>query len=248
MDTLILSDLHLGSETSRARDAVRLLRSLKFKRLILLGDIFCDLNFGRLKKDHWKFLSVVRRLSNPKRGLEVVWVEGNHDSGLAQVMSHLVGVRVYKEYRWEYCGQRHLAAHGHQFDRFAVNNAFLSTVGQLIFLQIQKLDFGQKRFARFIDRLNTRWLRLSSKVSEGALTHAKFHGASRVFCGHTHQALETVRDGVHYYNCGAWTTAQPTYITINESGVRICSFQASAAGEQRGSRQDSVAAVTAGVV
>src|SRR5271157_5426181 len=109
VDTVILSDLHLGSETSRARDAVWMLRSLQFKRLILLGDIFCDMNFGRLKKDHWKFLSFVRKLSNPKRGKAVIWVEGNHDTGLAQVMSHLVGVRVYQEYRWDYCGQRHLA-------------------------------------------------------------------------------------------------------------------------------------------
>src|SRR5580658_8462272 len=122
VDTVILSDLHLGSETSRASYAVQLLRSLSFKRLILLGDIFCDLNFARLKKDHWKFLGFVRKLSNPKRGLEVVWVEGNHDSGLTQVMSHLVGVRVYQEYRWDFGGERHLAVHGHQFDRFVVNN------------------------------------------------------------------------------------------------------------------------------
>lgn len=39
-DTLILSDLHLGSEASRAADAVQLLRTVSFNRLILLGDIF----------------------------------------------------------------------------------------------------------------------------------------------------------------------------------------------------------------
>jgi len=52
-DTLILSDLHLGSETSRAGDALRLLKENRFRRLILLGDIFADLNFGRLTKQHW---------------------------------------------------------------------------------------------------------------------------------------------------------------------------------------------------
>ncbi len=77
-DTVILSDLHLGSETSRAEEAIEVLRRLRFRRLILLGDIFCDLNFGRLKKHHWHFLSYIRKLSNPKRGVEVVWVEGNH--------------------------------------------------------------------------------------------------------------------------------------------------------------------------
>ena len=55
-DTIILSDLHLGSEVSRASEAMRLLKTASFNRLILLGDIFSDLNFRRLKKEHWRFL------------------------------------------------------------------------------------------------------------------------------------------------------------------------------------------------
>src|ERR1700676_2879764 len=98
-DTLILSDVHLGSDTSRAREATRMLKENRFRRLILLGDIFADLNFRRLTKEHWKFLGFIRKLSNPKRKLEVVWVEGNHDQGLADIMSHLVGVRVYRSTR-----------------------------------------------------------------------------------------------------------------------------------------------------
>ena len=180
-DTLILSDLHLGSEISCAEQATRMLRENRFRRLILLGDIFSDLNFGRLTKPHWKFLGYIRKLSNPKRGIEVVWVEGNHDRGLSQVMSHLVGVKVYEEYEWEFEGRRHLAIHGHQFDRFAVNNLFLSSVGTLLHLQLQKLDFKGKAFSRFLDRLGARWLRLSSKVASGAILHARLHQADRVF-------------------------------------------------------------------
>src|SRR5437660_11439614 len=151
-DTVILSDLHLGSEVSRAKAALQMLRTTSFGRLILLGDIFCDLNFRRLKKEHWKFLSYIRKLSNPKRGIEVVWVEGNHDRGLSQVMSHLVGVKVYEEYKWNFAGRRHLAIHGHQFDRFAVNNLLLSSLGTFLHLQLQKLDFKGKTFSRFVDR------------------------------------------------------------------------------------------------
>src|SRR3974377_1383940 len=133
-NTMIVSDLHLGSEVSRARDALHLLKSYYFERLILLGDMFCDLNFRRLKRDHWKLLSFIRKLSNPKRGIEVVWVEGNHDRGLSVVMSHLVGIRVYQQYAWEYQGLRHLAIHGHQFDRFLTDNAILGTLAPAGFL------------------------------------------------------------------------------------------------------------------
>ena len=133
-DTLILSDLHLGAECSFAREATNLLKQSRFRRLILLGDIFADLNFGRLTKQHWKFLGLIRKLSNPKRNIEVVWVEGNHDHGLSNVMSHLVGVRVYQEYTWQFNGKKHLAIHGHQFDQFVVSTLRLNYLGTLLYL------------------------------------------------------------------------------------------------------------------
>ena len=50
IDTIIVSDIHLGSEVSRPSQVIDMLQSYKFNRLILLGDIFDDLNFRRLKK------------------------------------------------------------------------------------------------------------------------------------------------------------------------------------------------------
>jgi UDP-2,3-diacylglucosamine pyrophosphatase LpxH len=246
VDTLILSDVHLGAEVSRARDAVQMLRQQCFRRLILLGDIFADLNFGRLKKEHWHFLSFIRKLSNPKRGVEVVWVEGNHDAGLTQVMSHLVGVEVYQEFSWEYAGRKHLAVHGHQFDQFVINNLRLSHLGTLLYLQMQKLDFKNKPFARLIDRANTHWSRLSSKVANGALAHARMKGAERVFCGHTHEAMECEENGIRYYNSGSWTDTRPTYVTIGEEGVRIHEYTGiddRDPGEERGETDPSFAGV-----
>src|SRR5579864_57657 len=186
-DTLILSDVHLGSECSRARDATQVLKDHRFRRLILLGDIFADLNFGRLTKEHWKFLGYIRKLSNPKRNVEVIWVEGNHDQGLTDIMSHLVGVRVYQEYVWHYAGMRHLAIHGHQFDRLVANNLRLNYLGTLLYLRLEKAD--------------------------------------RIFCGHTHVAMQKERDGLHYYNAGGWIDSKPTYITIDEEGVQIHEYQ-----------------------
>ncbi len=220
-DTLILSDVHLGSEMSRAQDALDVLESHSYRRLVLLGDIFSDLNFRRLTSEHWKFLTHIRKLSNPKRHVEVVWVEGNHDHGLANLMSHLVGVPVYQRYVWEYDGKRHLAIHGHQFDRFVSKNLFISRVGEQLFYQIQKLDSRTKCFSRFLDRTNTRWLRLSDKVASGAIHYARLGQCERVFCGHTHAALSLVRDGVEYYNSGSWVDARATFLTINQHGVEV---------------------------
>ena len=245
-DTLILSDVHLGSECSRARDALQMLKSRRFQRLILLGDIFADLNFGRLTKDHWKFLSYIRKLSNPKRNVEVIWVEGNHDRGLADIMSHLVGVRVYQEYVWQYAGIRHVAIHGHQFDRLVTNNLRLNYLGTLLYLQLEKLDLKGKPVARFLDRLNTRWLRMSSKVASGALFHARLHEAGRIFCGHTHVAMQQTRDGLHYYNAGGWVDSNLTFITIDHQGVQIHEYQERLDHRDSGEERGEIDSVLAG--
>ena len=224
-DTLILSDVHLGAEVSRARAATAMLKENSFRRLILLGDIFADLNFGRLKKEHWKFLGAIRKLSNPKRKVEVVWVEGNHDLGLTNVMSHLVGVKVFQEYEWMYAGLRHVAIHGHQFDGFAVNSVTVSNFGTWFYLLLQKLDLRGNPLSRLIDRLNTRWLRMSAKVAAGALAYARQHRVDRIFCGHTHDAMHLEQDGIAYFNSGGWIDSRLTYITVGEEGVRIHEYK-----------------------
>jgi UDP-2,3-diacylglucosamine pyrophosphatase LpxH len=248
-DTVIISDLHLGSEVSRAGDALEFLQSIEFRRLVLLGDIFADLNFRRLTKEHWKFLGYIRKLSNPKHDVEVVWVEGNHDHGLTEVMSHLVGIPVYQQYQWEYAGKRHLAIHGHQFDGFSINNHRISRIGQTIFLYLQKLDSRSKRLARYLDRLNTRWLRLSAQVAAGALSYAKTGKAERIFCGHTHVPLQMQRDGVEYYNSGAWVDLRCTYITIGQEGVAIHEYLPESTDHRdTGEERVAAAAEPAGIV
>ena len=83
-----------------------------------------------------------------------------------------------------------------------MNRVRLSQWGTSLYLQLQKLDFKNKPIVRLIDRLNTRWLRMSPKVATGALAYARHHGADRIFCGHTHEAAHVEQDGIHYYNSG----------------------------------------------
>src|SRR6266496_5839458 len=99
LDALILSDLHLGSDNCQARQLGELLEGIEegvlpTARLILNGDVFDSIDFRRLKKTHWKVLSLIRKLSDR---LEIVWICGNHD-GSAEIVSHLLGVCVEEEY------------------------------------------------------------------------------------------------------------------------------------------------------
>lgn len=221
VDTLIVSDIHLGSDVCRAHDLLRTLKQHRFKRLILNGDVFDDLNFTRLTKDDWKVLSTLRRLSNPKRGIEVVWVAGNHD-GLAEILSHLLGVRVYNEYRWTHCGTRFLAMHGHQFDHYITQREKLTAVASYLYLKIQKIDGERQRLSRWIKRTSKSWLRVADTVGRDALDYARTTAADVVFCGHTHIPGQAERNGVRYVNSGCWTDKPSQYVTVGLKGeVRL---------------------------
>ncbi len=221
VDTIVISDIHLGSDVSRSKDVLKMLKTFDFKRLILNGDVFEDLNFKRLDKDDWKFLSYIRKLSNPKRGTEVVWVAGNHD-GIAQILTHLLGIPVYDEYLWEFDGETYLAIHGHQFDDFLNQNVVISEIACAVYKFFQKIDSQEQRMSRWMKRRSKTWLRVSEKIALDAIAYAKKKNAQHVFCGHTHQAMEYQEHGVRYYNSGCWTDKPAHYIAIDtSSGVSI---------------------------
>jgi UDP-2,3-diacylglucosamine pyrophosphatase LpxH len=197
----------------------KILEKFEFKRLILLGDIFDDLNFKRLKKEHWNLLSYIRKLSNPDKHKEVIWVEGNHDEGLSEIMSVLIGIKVFDEYYWEQNGRKFLAIHGHQFDKFLTQNVLISSVSSYVYDKVQKWDRESQSISRFIKRKSKSWLRLSHKVADGALQYGIVKGADVVVCGHTHQAMNKSVANTEYYNSGCWTDVPSTYITIDKNGI-----------------------------
>ena len=98
---------------------------------------------------------------------------------------------------------------------------------------------------RLIDRLNTRWLRMSPKVAAGALAYARQHEGDRIFCGHTHEALHVEQDGIGYYNSGGWVDSRLTYLTIDDEEVKIHEYRERAddrnSGEERGEADSALA-------
>lgn len=218
MKTLLISDIHLGSPDSLALETRLLLETETFDRLILLGDIFSDLNFARLCKQQWKLLSLIRKLSNSKRGVEVVWVEGNHDTGLINLMTHLVGVPVYQEYEWEQNGVKMLAIHGHQFDKF-LSDKGLGRLLNWVYLEFQHVAWFRSLSTKIVNHVHLEWQRIGRAVADGAFHLAQERGAGTVFCGHTHEPVYAEYKGISYYNTGCCVEPLGSYITVDDSGV-----------------------------
>jgi UDP-2,3-diacylglucosamine pyrophosphatase LpxH len=221
-DALILSDLHLGSSNCQAKNICRLLediadRKLPAARLILNGDVFDSIDFRRLKKNHWKVLSLLRKLSDQ---IEIIWLCGNHD-GSAEVISHLLGVTVKDEFVLLSGSRKILILHGHQFDDFIDAHPILTWFGDLVYLFLQKID-RTHYFAKLAKKGSKTFLRCARKIADGSREYAARKGCQAVCCGHTHHAATDASQPVLYHNGGCWTEHPCSYLAVMDGVVELC--------------------------
>ena len=193
MRTIILGDIHLGSPLCRTKRLSNLLSRVDFDRLILNGDIFDDLNFRRLKERHWAILERVRSLS--ERGIEVVWIYGNHD-GSPEALRRLLGVEVLAEYAFAYHGEKVLVVHGHEFDQFHRATRGLNKLRSLVYGFAIWFDVPRKTVIQWAQRSSTIFMRATSRVKARAILKARAAGARFVVGG----AHAPPRDGRSRWN------------------------------------------------
>lgn len=224
-DAVVISDIHLGSENCQARELVRFLDAVRrgevpTRRLILNGDVFDSIDFRRLKKQHWKVLSLLRKLSDD---VDVIWLNGNHD-GPADVISPLLGVTVADEAVVESGGRRVLFLHGHRFDQFLSRFPLVTRVADRLYNLLQWLDPTHK-FATMAKKNSKTFLRCTAKIEHQSVEYAARKGCDVVCCGHTHHAVANTGGRVAYFNSGCWTERPCHYLTVRDGVVDVCAFQ-----------------------
>jgi len=210
--TIIISDLHLGSPLARSKDLKKFLKGLEFDRLIINGDIFCDLNFSRLRKSDLHLLNLLRNLSKKK---DVVWIEGNHDAGLIRLLSAF-GIEVHEQYEFWWVGKCCVVVHGHQFDGAITEYPRISRFLSFLFVELQKVPGIKHWLPILMDKTAGKWQRLTPEVAKRALEFAKRKKYDLIFCGHTHERYADELDGIKYYNSGCWCGTINGYIEIAE--------------------------------
>ncbi|MCE9534510.1 MAG: metallophosphoesterase family protein [Planctomycetes bacterium] len=225
LDALIISDLHLGSENCQARQLTRFLEAIRdgempTQRLILNGDVFDSIDFRRLKKHHWKVLSLLRKLSDR---VEIRWISGNHD-GSAEIVSHLLGVEVQDEMILESAGRRILLHHGHRFDEFIDNHPIITAVADMIYRVLQRIDRSH-HFAKLAKSKSKTFLRCTQKIENKSIEYAKKLGCEAVCCGHTHRALVNESGPIAYYNSGCWTERPCNFLTVLDGDISLLAFE-----------------------
>jgi UDP-2,3-diacylglucosamine pyrophosphatase LpxH len=82
VEIVVISDVHLGSIGSKAKELYFYLKSIKPRMLIMNGDI---IDMWQFKKRHWniyhtKLIRLILKLIN--NGVTVHYITGNHDEEL----------------------------------------------------------------------------------------------------------------------------------------------------------------------
>jgi len=212
-NTVIISDLHLGSKASRRDDILDFLDKLSTETLILNGDIIDGWSLQRGSKWTKKDTKIIRKLLKiSETGTNVVWLRGNHDEFLKDFISFDLGNIKIVEYWIHQSNQiRYYIFHGDILDVFITKVKWLAYIGSIGY-----------DIALWINRWYNRWrawrklpyYSISKDIKNGikkatnfindfeinAVRLAKGKGCQVAICGHIHQP--SLKD--EYMNSGDW--------------------------------------------
>jgi UDP-2,3-diacylglucosamine hydrolase len=221
MQTIFISDAHLGSGTNEAekeRVLIEFLKSISsdtVSTIYILGDLF-DFWFeykSVVLSQHFRVLNELSRTI--ERGIDIHLVVGNHDYWAGDFLENTIGMKIHKgPIEIELGGLRIYVCHGDGLNPQDVGYRILKVIVRnrlLIWtLRLVHPDFILGMIRRF-SRLSRESTSVAGKLREDDGIH-KFamkkmlDGFDVVIAGHSHQPHDEIHtiDGKtrHYYNVG----------------------------------------------
>jgi len=216
INSLFISDVHLGNVNSQANKLNDVLKKYEFKNLFIIGD-FIDMTAMKRKyywnSDHSKVIQKVLKLS--RKGVNVVYIVGNHDFFIRSILidgSIKFGdILICNEFiHTTKGGEKILMIHGDCFDGFVMTHPFLYWLGDISYefsLRINKVYnkirsiFGLNYWS-LSAYLKTKVKNVVKFLSEYKSVSAKkvlSSGCDSIMIGHTHSPEIVLGE---YYNTG----------------------------------------------
>jgi UDP-2,3-diacylglucosamine pyrophosphatase LpxH len=203
IESLFISDLHLGVKYNNIHLLVNILNKYKFKNLFLVGDI---IDFWALsKKPRWKksYNSFIKKIIELSKTTNIFYITGNHDDVLRMFCPiKNSAIEVHNEYIYKNI----LVIHGDKFDQLIYSHRWLYFMGEygynlLIFLdRFLKLNGSLSKKAKKIVKNASNYLNDFYNAAEKYTLSRK---CDTIVCGHTHiQEYQKLNNKVDYYNCG----------------------------------------------
>lgn len=237
--TLVISDVHLGASASKAKELVKFLKSNSCQRLIMNGDIIDGWQLkrsGKWRKRHTRFFRQIMKMIE-KDKTEVIYIRGNHDDFLDQVMPLRIGNLIIKrDHIIESGGKRYYVTHGDMFDAITSKMKWLSMLGDMgytLLLWINK-KYNQRRakkglpyysLSQEIKKKVKSAVKYISDFEESVVKVARTKKCHGVICGHIHTPDIKMMDGVEYMNSGDWVESMSALAEDHEGNWRIVYYE-----------------------
>jgi UDP-2,3-diacylglucosamine pyrophosphatase LpxH len=220
VEVVVISDVHLGTYGSHAKELLSYLKSIKPKILVLNGDI---IDVWQFSKFYWPeaHMKVIRRIMKfVTEGVPVYYLTGNHDEMMRKFADFKIGsFQIANKLVLTLDNRKAWIFHGDVFDITMQHSKWLAKLGatgydSLILLNSfvnwcltrlgrDKMSFSQRIKARFKDAV-----KFINDFENTAAELAVDKGYQYVVCGHIHQPekrkITTENGEVLYLNSGDW--------------------------------------------
>lgn len=220
LDVVVISDVHLGTYGSHAKELSRYLKTIQPKKLILNGDIIDMWAFNKnyFPKSHMNVIKqIVKMASN---GVDVFYVTGNHDDILRRFSDFkLANFFLVDKLVLKLKDKRAWIFHGDVFDISMKHTQYLAKLGgkaydYLIVLN-RLINFGLKKIGSqpysFSKKIKDSVKKAVTYINDYEKTAANLaidKNYDYVICGHIHQPqkkiIKNAQGQVTYLNSGDW--------------------------------------------
>ena len=239
VELAVISDVHLGTRGSRAKELLKYLKSIKPKTLVLNGDIIDGWQFKKsyFPKPHTLVLKQVLGLM--AKGTNVYYVTGNHDELMRRYVGFGMGnFQIVNKVVLSLDGKKAWIFHGDVFDVVMEHSKWLAKLGSIGYDLLIILNRFINEFSKRIGRGP---ISMSKKIKNSVKGAVKFinhfeetaskiaasNGYDYVVCGHIHtpeiRYFEYPEGDVTYLNSGDWVE-NLTGLEYNKGKWSIYSF------------------------
>ena len=232
--TIVISDLHLGTEHSKTSELAGFLRTVNCNTLILNGDIIDGWNLqkggkGKWKKEHTDFFKIIMKMME-NHNTKVIYVRGNHDDFIDHIAPFTFGnIEIVKDYVHIKNEKRYYVVHGDIFDNVTSKMVWLAKLGDVGYTFLLWMNriyniYRSKKGLPYFSLSQSIKQKVKSAVSyisnyENELVAlARVKHADGIICGHIHQPDNRIIDGIHYLNSGDWVESMSALLE-NEDGT-----------------------------
>ncbi|WP_439488365.1 UDP-2,3-diacylglucosamine diphosphatase [Algoriphagus sp.] len=233
--TIVVSDVHLGTKGSKAKEIARFLKQYNCDNLILNGDIIDGWQLkksGSWKRKHTRFFNrILKMIEN--HSTKVYYLRGNHDDFLDQILPFQMGnLSIQKDMIYESHGKKYFITHGDVFDSITTNLrwiAYLGDIGYTFLLWLNSVvnHYRVKQGLPYFSLSQYVKGKVKSAVSyidqyeEELAKMAKVKGCDGIICGHIHKPENREIDGIQYLNSGDWVETMSALAEDHEGNWQL---------------------------